>query len=268
MLRRSRGYVPEALTLPIAATQPLLACGAEQKATFCVARGDRAWVGHHIGDLEQFATLIALSGGDRALRADVCRRTGRWSRTICTLTTSRPVRAGARRRRARRGPAPPRPSRRVSGRARCHGAGGRGDLRRDRSRRRRHDLGRGAAGRRPARLSARRVAVAGADARRRGRHPPAVADGRGVAGRGVRLRSGLAGGGRLRSGPAGGGRLRSGLAGGGRLRSGPAGGGRLRSGLAGGAGPGPPLPRALVQTVSPGDWEAVGRIGRAPGCRR
>jgi hydrogenase maturation protein HypF len=62
-LRRSRGYVPEPLTLPIAAAQPLLACGAEQKATFCVARGDRAWVGHHIGDLEQLATLTAYREG-------------------------------------------------------------------------------------------------------------------------------------------------------------------------------------------------------------
>ena len=63
MLRRSRGYVPEPLTLPIAAARPLLACGAEQKATFCVARGDRAWVGHHIGDLEQLATLTAYQEG-------------------------------------------------------------------------------------------------------------------------------------------------------------------------------------------------------------
>ncbi len=63
MLRRSRGYVPEPLTLPIAAPQPILACGAEQKATFCVARGDRAWVGHHIGDLEQLATLTAYREG-------------------------------------------------------------------------------------------------------------------------------------------------------------------------------------------------------------
>jgi hydrogenase maturation protein HypF len=63
MLRRSRGYVPEPLTLPVAARRPLLACGAEQKATFCLARGERAWVGHHIGDLEQLATLIAYREG-------------------------------------------------------------------------------------------------------------------------------------------------------------------------------------------------------------
>jgi hydrogenase maturation protein HypF len=63
ILRRSRGYVPEPLTLPIATARSMLACGAEQKATFCVARGDRAWVGHHIGDLEQLATLTAYREG-------------------------------------------------------------------------------------------------------------------------------------------------------------------------------------------------------------
>ncbi len=62
-LRRSRGFVPDPLTLPIAATRPILACGAEQKATFCVARGERAWVGHHIGDLEHVATLTAYREG-------------------------------------------------------------------------------------------------------------------------------------------------------------------------------------------------------------
>ncbi len=63
MLRRSRGYVPAPLTLPVAARRPLLACGAEQKSTFCVAAGSRGWVGHHIGDLEHFATLEAFRDG-------------------------------------------------------------------------------------------------------------------------------------------------------------------------------------------------------------
>ncbi len=85
-----------------------------------------------------------------------------------------------------RGPAPPRPSRGLPGRARRHHAGGRGDLRRNRLRRRRDRVGRGAAGRRPAWLRAGRMAVAGADARRRGRRSPAVADGGGVAGGGAR----------------------------------------------------------------------------------
>jgi hydrogenase maturation protein HypF len=63
LARRSRGYVPAALALPIAAEAPILACGAELKNTFCVAKGARAWVGHHIGDLENAETLGSFTEG-------------------------------------------------------------------------------------------------------------------------------------------------------------------------------------------------------------
>jgi hydrogenase maturation protein HypF len=62
-LRRSRGYVPGSMALPNPVERPLLACGAELKSTFCLARGDRAWVGHHIGDLENYETLRSFSDG-------------------------------------------------------------------------------------------------------------------------------------------------------------------------------------------------------------
>ena len=62
MLRRSRGYVPDSLPLPVEAP-PLLACGAELKSTFCVAKQGRAWVGHHIGDLSNYETLVAFREG-------------------------------------------------------------------------------------------------------------------------------------------------------------------------------------------------------------
>ncbi|MBA3319128.1 MAG: carbamoyltransferase HypF [Gemmatimonadales bacterium] len=62
MLRRSRGYVPASLELPVT-TRPLLACGAELKSTFCLARGRRAWLGHHIGDLQNFETLRSFTEG-------------------------------------------------------------------------------------------------------------------------------------------------------------------------------------------------------------
>jgi hydrogenase maturation protein HypF len=62
MLRRSRGHVPGALALPLA-TPDLLACGAELKSTFCVAKGTRAWVGHHIGDLRNAETLESFTEG-------------------------------------------------------------------------------------------------------------------------------------------------------------------------------------------------------------
>jgi hydrogenase maturation protein HypF len=62
-LRRSRGYVPASLPLPDPAAAPLLACGAELKNTFCLARGRRAWVGHHIGDLANYETLLSFAEG-------------------------------------------------------------------------------------------------------------------------------------------------------------------------------------------------------------
>ncbi len=64
ILRRSRGFVPAALSLPGEGTpRPLLACGAELKNTFCLAKGTRAWVGHHIGDLENLETLTSFTDG-------------------------------------------------------------------------------------------------------------------------------------------------------------------------------------------------------------
>ncbi len=63
MLRRSRGYVPERIELPVPAERHLLACGAELKSTFCLAKGRRAWVGHHIGDLANYETLRSFRQG-------------------------------------------------------------------------------------------------------------------------------------------------------------------------------------------------------------
>jgi hydrogenase maturation protein HypF len=62
-LRRSRGAVPSALALPVPAARHVLACGAELKSTFCVARGRRAWVSHHIGDLKNVETLGSFAEG-------------------------------------------------------------------------------------------------------------------------------------------------------------------------------------------------------------
>jgi hydrogenase maturation protein HypF len=43
--------------------RPVLACGAELKNTFCLAKGTRAFVSHHIGDLENAATLRSFTEG-------------------------------------------------------------------------------------------------------------------------------------------------------------------------------------------------------------
>jgi hydrogenase maturation protein HypF len=63
VLRRSRGYVPDSIGLPVTARRHVLACGAELKSTFCVAKGARAWVGHHIGDLQNYETLRSFVAG-------------------------------------------------------------------------------------------------------------------------------------------------------------------------------------------------------------
>jgi hydrogenase maturation protein HypF len=51
-IRRSRGYAPAAISLPVAAPQPVVAVGAAMKSTFCVARGDQAYLSAHLGDLD------------------------------------------------------------------------------------------------------------------------------------------------------------------------------------------------------------------------
>jgi hydrogenase maturation protein HypF len=63
VLRRSRGLVPGALALPVACARPTAGAGAELKSTFCVARGARAWVGPHVGDLKEPATLASYREG-------------------------------------------------------------------------------------------------------------------------------------------------------------------------------------------------------------
>ena len=63
VLRRSRGYVPEPVTVGFAFRRPVLACGAELKNTFCLAKGNRAFVSHHIGDLENAETLRSFTEG-------------------------------------------------------------------------------------------------------------------------------------------------------------------------------------------------------------
>ncbi|ENF6042701.1 carbamoyltransferase HypF [Citrobacter amalonaticus] len=53
MLRRSRGYVPDALALPpgFHHIPPILCLGADLKNTFCLVRGEQAVISQHLGDL-------------------------------------------------------------------------------------------------------------------------------------------------------------------------------------------------------------------------
>ncbi|NOQ46927.1 MAG: carbamoyltransferase HypF, partial [Desulfobulbaceae bacterium] len=56
LIRRSRGYVPEAVKLAVTLPQ-ILGTGAELKNTFCVAAGNAAYLSQHIGDLKSAETL-------------------------------------------------------------------------------------------------------------------------------------------------------------------------------------------------------------------
>ncbi|HUJ15955.1 MAG TPA: carbamoyltransferase HypF [Thermoanaerobaculia bacterium] len=59
LLRRARGYVPRAIESGREFAEPVLACGAHLKNTFCIATGSNAYLGPHIGDLETLETLRA-----------------------------------------------------------------------------------------------------------------------------------------------------------------------------------------------------------------
>ena len=58
-VRRSRGFVPRPLRLPVS-VPPIVAVGGEIKATAAVATGDRVWLTQHIGDVENLQTLQML----------------------------------------------------------------------------------------------------------------------------------------------------------------------------------------------------------------
>jgi len=61
-IRRSRGYSPFPVKLPFDAPQ-ILAAGSELKNTFCITHKNYAFLGHHIGDMENYETLKSFEQG-------------------------------------------------------------------------------------------------------------------------------------------------------------------------------------------------------------
>jgi hydrogenase maturation protein HypF len=55
MLRRARGYAPQAI--PLRGDAEVLACGAQLKSTLCLTKAGFAMLSQHLGDLENYETL-------------------------------------------------------------------------------------------------------------------------------------------------------------------------------------------------------------------
>lgn len=67
-IRRSRGYAPLPVALPVPVS-PTLAVGGDLKNTFAVADGNYAWLSQHIGDMDDMATLSAFESAERHLES-------------------------------------------------------------------------------------------------------------------------------------------------------------------------------------------------------
>ena len=144
LLRRSRGYVPEPVPVASGFPRPVLACGAELKNTFGLARGRHVFISHHIGDLENAETLRSFTEGIEHFRRlfDVDPQVVAHDLHPEYLSTKYAVELAE---------TSPVPCRRCSTTTRTSPPawpttagrpGDRGGLRRDRLRHRRHDLGR------------------------------------------------------------------------------------------------------------------------------
>jgi hydrogenase maturation protein HypF len=59
-VRRSRGYAPRPVVLPLPCPCPILAVGGQLKATFALGRDRQAFLSHHLGDLNYYAAYDAF----------------------------------------------------------------------------------------------------------------------------------------------------------------------------------------------------------------
>ncbi|MFE0640530.1 carbamoyltransferase HypF [Streptomyces sp. NPDC058877] len=67
-LRRSRGYAPLPVALPVEVV-PALAVGGDLKNAFCLGAGRQAWLSAHIGDMDDLATQLALGSAVQHLES-------------------------------------------------------------------------------------------------------------------------------------------------------------------------------------------------------
>jgi hydrogenase maturation protein HypF len=62
-VRRSRGYAPAPIRLPVRCSKPILALGGQLKATFALGVGEQAILSHHYGDLEYYEAFRSYVEG-------------------------------------------------------------------------------------------------------------------------------------------------------------------------------------------------------------
>ncbi|HUL59817.1 MAG TPA: carbamoyltransferase HypF [Anaeromyxobacteraceae bacterium] len=60
VMRRARGWVPRPVRVRRPFPRPILAVGAQLKNVFCLARGEEATLGPHVGDLDDLATYASF----------------------------------------------------------------------------------------------------------------------------------------------------------------------------------------------------------------
>ncbi|AZQ38453.1 carbamoyltransferase HypF [Streptomyces cyaneochromogenes] len=68
LIRRSRGYAPLPLALPLP-VRPALAVGGDLKNAFCLGEGRQAWLSAHIGDMDDLETQGAFERAVRQLES-------------------------------------------------------------------------------------------------------------------------------------------------------------------------------------------------------
>ena len=60
LIRRSRGFVPTPIEVPVVATNDVMAVGAELRTVGCVLQGNRCYLTQHIGDVDNLETMAFL----------------------------------------------------------------------------------------------------------------------------------------------------------------------------------------------------------------
>ncbi len=60
LVRRSRGYAPTPIGLPVGCPHPILAVGGQLKSTFALGLRRHAFLSHHLGDLDHYAAFRAF----------------------------------------------------------------------------------------------------------------------------------------------------------------------------------------------------------------